>query len=76
MPLINPRVGADQYDLENDPDEKHNLYGQPAYQQLTAHLKERLIALRKETGDQFQYRPTGLPLHAPAAGSETERKPQ
>ena len=57
------------YDLQNDPDEKNNLYGKPGYEQLTAHLKERLDALRKDTNDQFQYKPTGLPLHPPGVAS-------
>jgi arylsulfatase A-like enzyme len=51
------------YDLEKDPDEAHNLYGKPGTEALTAHLKERLAALRAETGDAYEYKPTGLPLH-------------
>jgi arylsulfatase A-like enzyme len=51
------------YDLQTDPDEKNNLYGKAGYEELTAHLKERLAALRAETGDNFAYKPTGLPLH-------------
>jgi arylsulfatase A-like enzyme len=39
------------YDLEADPDEAHNLYGKPGYEELTAHLKARLAALRAETGE-------------------------
>ena len=51
------------YDLEKDPNESHNLYGKEGFETLTAKLKERLVALRNETGDTFQYTPTGLPLH-------------
>jgi arylsulfatase A-like enzyme len=51
------------YDLQNDPDEKSNLYGRPGYEQITAHLKKRLAELRKQTNDTFQYKPSGLPLH-------------
>ena len=51
------------YDLENDPDEKSNLYGEPEYAELSAHLKQRLAALRAETNDTYEYKPTGLPLH-------------
>lgn len=51
------------YDLQNDPDEKNNFYGKPGYEQITAQLKARLEALRKETNDTYQYKPTGLPLH-------------
>lgn len=39
------------YDLVNDPDERNNLYGQPGLEEITAHLKKRLVELRKETGD-------------------------
>lgn len=51
------------YDLKTDPGEANNLYGKPGYEQLTAHLKERLAALRTETDDTYQYKPTGMPLH-------------
>jgi arylsulfatase A-like enzyme len=51
------------YDLQTDPDEKNNLYGKPGYEELTAHLKERLAALRAETNDTFQYKPSGIPAH-------------
>ena len=51
------------YDLQADPDEMNNLFGQPGYEELTAHLKGRLAALRAETHDTYQYRPTGMPLH-------------
>ena len=53
------------YDLKTDPDEKNNLYGKPGYEKLTTQLQERLAALRKDTNDTFQYKPTGLPLHTP-----------
>jgi arylsulfatase A-like enzyme len=51
------------YDLAKDPDEAHNLYGKPGTEELTAQLKARLAALRAETGDTYEYKPTGLPLH-------------
>jgi arylsulfatase A-like enzyme len=51
------------YDLANDPDEKNNLYGKNGYEDLTKKMKERLQALRKETNDTYEYKPTGLPLH-------------
>ncbi len=51
------------YDLHNDPDEMNNLYGKAGYEELTAHLKERLAALRAETHDTFEYKPTGIPPH-------------
>ncbi|GLQ51774.1 sulfatase [Dyella flava] len=51
------------YDLASDPEEKNNLYGKPAYAALASQLATRLDELRRETGDHFQYRPTGLPMH-------------
>jgi arylsulfatase A-like enzyme len=51
------------YDLKTDPDEKDNLYGKPGYEELTAHMKERLAALRAETHDTYEYKPSGFPKH-------------
>jgi arylsulfatase A-like enzyme len=51
------------YDLEKDPDEMHNLYGKPGYEELTRHLQARMADLRKQTDDHYEYQPTGLPLH-------------
>lgn len=51
------------YDLKADPDEKNNLYGKPGYEELTAHMKERLAALRAETHDTYEYKPSGFPKH-------------
>ncbi len=51
------------YDLHADPDEKNNLYGKPGSEQITAQLKERLAALRAETNDTYQYKPSGIPKH-------------
>jgi arylsulfatase A-like enzyme len=51
------------HDLQADPDEMNNLYGKPEYEELTTRLKERLAALRAETHDTYQYKPTGMPLH-------------
>ncbi len=39
------------YDLQNDPREKHNLYGDPAYAGLTRQLMARMTELRRETND-------------------------
>jgi arylsulfatase A-like enzyme len=39
------------YDLQADPEERKNLYGKPGAEKLTEQLRERLEALRKETGD-------------------------
>jgi arylsulfatase A-like enzyme len=51
------------YDLHSDPDEMNNIYGKPEFAELTALLKERLEALRAETNDTYQYKPSGIPLH-------------
>jgi arylsulfatase A-like enzyme len=51
------------YDLQADPDEMNNLYGKPGNEELTAHLKERLAALRAETKDTYEYKPSGISLH-------------
>ena len=59
------------YDLKEDPNEMHNLYGKPGYEHLTAHLKERLSALRAETNDTYEYKPSGIPLHW-SFGTQTE----
>jgi arylsulfatase A-like enzyme len=39
------------YDLQEDPLELHNLYGDPKYRELTAALIRRLNELREETGE-------------------------
>ena len=51
------------YDLQTDPDERNNLYGKPGQEKITAEMRSRLETLRKQTGDNFQYKPSGLPLH-------------
>ena len=57
------------YDLANDPGELHNLYGQPAYSTLTAHLRNRIAELRRETGDRFNYEtPIGQIVPPPPGG--------
>ena len=48
---------------EKDPDEMHNLYGQPGYQELTRRLQARMEELRKETDDHYHYQPTGMSLY-------------
>ncbi len=40
----------------------NNLYTKLGFGELTAHLKERLVALRAETHDTYQYKPRGIPL--------------
>ncbi len=59
------------YDLLKDPDEMRNLYGKAGFEELTTHLKERLAALRTETHDTYQYKPSGIPMHW-ELGTQTE----
>ena len=59
------------YDLKTDPNEMNNLYGKPGYEELTKHLEERLAALRAETNDTYEYKPTGIPPHM-TFGTTTE----
>ena len=49
------------YDLKRDPNEDRNLYGKAGYEALTATLRDRLEALRKETGDDYVYKPSRVP---------------
>jgi arylsulfatase A-like enzyme len=39
------------YDLDNDPDEMNNLYGQPKYKKMTKLLKKKLKALQVKYKD-------------------------
>ncbi len=41
----------EMYDLEQDPDEMQNIYGDPAYADVQADLHRRLEELRKQYGD-------------------------
>ena len=46
------------YDLQHDPGELTNLYGQPGYEALVQELMGRIAALRKETEDETTDRTT------------------
>jgi arylsulfatase A-like enzyme len=46
-----PAAEYELYDLENDPAEVHNLYGDPKHAELERSLKQRLTELRAATGD-------------------------
>jgi arylsulfatase A-like enzyme len=39
------------YDIQNDPEEMNNLYANPAYRDVVAQLRERLVKLRQELND-------------------------
>ncbi|MEM0913305.1 MAG: sulfatase [Planctomycetota bacterium] len=50
LPYSTP-AGWELYDLENDPDENHNVAGDPAYRQAFTELRDRLFAMKAELGD-------------------------
>jgi arylsulfatase A-like enzyme len=49
------------FDLAADPDEMHNLYGQPGTEALTAGLRAELTRLKAELGDDDQFARTQPP---------------
>lgn len=51
------------YDLKNDPEEANNLFGKPGYEAITRDMQVRLVRLRRETNDTFDYKSTGMPMY-------------
>lgn len=58
VPGLNKKTGVvptephwELYDLNKDPKEMDNLYGKPGQEEITAKLKEKLLALKAEIGD-------------------------
>ncbi len=49
--------GWELYDMQNDPHEMNNLYGDPEYKTLAAKLKKELLRLREEVKDSDADRP-------------------
>ena len=49
------------FDLVNDPQELHNLYGQPGLEALTARLKAELTRVKREAGDDDRLAEVQLP---------------
>ena len=45
----------EMYDLVKDPDERHNLYSDPAQKEVVAKLKTELYRLKKEVKDDDQF---------------------
>jgi arylsulfatase A-like enzyme len=43
------------YDLQEDPEELHNLHGDPSHAALGRQLRQRIEELRKETDDDYIY---------------------
>ena len=39
------------YDLQADPQQLHNIYGQPGTEKITKRLKKRLVKLQEEYAD-------------------------
>lgn len=73
--IVYPMAGETQlFDLRNDPHERHNLAGIPAFAELVADLKLRLQKLQNELGDELDLdapevvRNPGHPVRAAADG--------
>jgi arylsulfatase A-like enzyme len=49
------------FDLEHDPFEMHNLYGQPGHETITANLKAELARLKNAIGDRDQLASDQIP---------------
>jgi len=49
--------GLELYDLERDPHEVRNVYGDPAYTGVAEELKARLLQLKRELGDEDEAYP-------------------
>ena len=47
----------EMYDLQEDPGELHNLYGEARHAGLAKELRQRIDELREETGDHYVYQP-------------------
>ena len=44
------------YDLQNDPDQLHNIYGQPGTEKITRKLKKQLKGLQKQYDDPIRFK--------------------
>jgi hypothetical protein len=49
------------FDLVHDPQELHNVYGEPGHEAITAELKAELARLKQSLGDTDQYTAEQLP---------------
>jgi arylsulfatase A-like enzyme len=61
------------YDLQQDPEELHNLHAEPAHAGLARELRARLEQLRRESGDHYVYQPTVLLKQEVSVGECGER---
>ena len=50
-------AGWELYDLEEDPQELNNVYGDPDYAEVTGRLKKRLLELKQQYGDEDERYP-------------------
>ena len=50
------------FDLEQDPHENHNVYSDPAYGEIIAELKEKMMQKKREVGDMDEGNPMVLQL--------------
>jgi arylsulfatase A-like enzyme len=58
--VVNPESINELYDLEHDPSELFNRYGDPSVADVQGALLERLYLLLKERGDNFYHWMTGM----------------
>ena len=56
--------GWELYDLREDPHELKNVYGQPAYASVVTELKQELLRLKKEVGDDDEKYPELMEVRA------------
>ena len=52
-----PPEEFEMYDLQEDPGELHNLYGDPRHAALARDLRRRIDELRRETADHYVFQP-------------------
>ena len=45
------------YDLQKDPNELHNLYGQSEYDSIVNNLKKQMLELQEEYNDPVRFSP-------------------
>lgn len=60
--FYNDKDYCELYDLENDPTEMHNIFGQPGYEEVTRELTDELIRLETQYADTLALRLTPRPL--------------
>jgi arylsulfatase A-like enzyme len=61
--LTEKRLPIELYDLQADPNEMHNLAGQPEYAEIEADLRQRLLAWMRETEDPLLDGPVASPYY-------------